>query len=82
MMVTYDLSTPASVSIEVLNIAGRCVRKLVQSRASSAGTNEQMWDMRSGDGTLVPNGAYLIRLEAVAENGQRVQALRPAQITR
>ncbi|MGI5817193.1 MAG: carboxypeptidase regulatory-like domain-containing protein [Armatimonadota bacterium] len=82
LMVTYDVSCAANVSIEVLNIAGRSVRKLVQSRAVPAGGGEQMWDMRSGDGTIVPNGSYLIRIEAVAENGQRVQALRPAQIAR
>jgi len=82
MMVTYDLSSAANVSIEVLNIAGRSVRKLVQSRAASTGSNSQMWDLRSTDGTLVPNGSYLIKIEAVAENGQRVQALRPAQIAR
>ena len=33
-------------------------------------------------GTLVPGGTYLIKIEAIAENGQRVQALRSAQITR
>jgi len=82
MMVTYDVSSAASVSIQVLNIAGRNVRSLVQSRAVPAGINEQAWDMRSADGTLVPNGSYLIKIEAVAENGQRVQALRPAQIAR
>ncbi|MFW5868017.1 MAG: FlgD immunoglobulin-like domain containing protein, partial [Armatimonadota bacterium] len=82
MMVTYDLSAPASVSVEVLNIAGRNVRKLVQSRAATAGSNEQMWDMRGTDGSLVPNGNYLIKVEAVAENGQRVQVLRPAQVAR
>jgi|GEM_PF-4688960 len=82
MMVTYDLSSAASVSIEVLNIAGRSVRSLVQARSMPAGSNEQLWDTRNAEGTLVPNGSYLIRIEAVAENGQRVQALRPAQIAR
>ncbi|MFW5866662.1 MAG: carboxypeptidase regulatory-like domain-containing protein, partial [Armatimonadota bacterium] len=82
LMVTYDLSSAANVSIEVMNIAGRSVRTLIESRAVSAGSNEQMWDMRSADGTVVPNGSYLIKIEAVADNGQRVQALRPAQIAR
>jgi hypothetical protein len=82
MMVTYDLSSAASVSIEVLNIAGRSVRSLVQARSMPAGSNEQLWDTRNAEGTLVPNGSYLIKIEAVAENGQRVQALRPAQIAR
>lgn len=79
---TYDLSAAASVNVEVLNIAGRKVRELVQSRAVPAGLNELTWDLRSADGTMVPSGNYLIRIEAVAENGQRVQALRPAQVTR
>ncbi len=82
MMVTYDVSSTCNLSIEVLNIAGRPVRTLVQSRAVPAGQGQQLWDLRSAEGTLVPAGTYLIRLEAVAENGQRVQALRSAQVAR
>ncbi len=82
LMVTYDVSSACSVSVEVLNIAGRSVRHLVQSRAAQAGRNEQVWDLRSAEGTVVPGGTYLIKIEAIAENGQRVQTLRSAQITR
>lgn len=82
LMVTYDVSAGCSVSVEVLNVAGRVVRTLVADRAVPAGQNGQLWDLRSAAGTAVPSGSYLIKIEAVAENGQRVQALRPAQITR
>jgi len=82
LMVTYDVSSTCNLSIEVLNIAGRPVRGLVQSRAVPAGQGEQLWDLRSAEGTVVPAGTYLIRIEAVAENGQRVQALRSAQVAR
>ncbi|MEA3400635.1 MAG: carboxypeptidase regulatory-like domain-containing protein [Armatimonadota bacterium] len=82
VVVTYDVSAACNVSIEVLNIAGRKVRQMVESRAASAGRNEQVWDLRSAEGTVVPNGTYLIKIEAVAENGQYVQALQSAQVTR
>jgi len=82
LVVTYDVSTSCAVSVEVLNIAGRKIRQLMQSQAAEPGRAEQVWDLRSADGTIVPNGTYLIKIEAVAENGQRVQALRPAQIER
>ncbi len=82
LMVTYDVSSTCNLSIEVLNIAGRSVRRLVQSRAVPAGQGEQLWDLRSAEGTVVPAGTYLIRIEAVADNGQRVQALRSAQVAR
>lgn len=82
VMVTYDVSSACSVSVEVLNVAGRVVRTLVADRAVPAGQNGELWDLRSAAGTTVPAGTYLIKIEAVAENGQRVQALRPAQITR
>ncbi|NLO05589.1 MAG: hypothetical protein GX131_07130, partial [candidate division WS1 bacterium] len=80
--IAVDVSAACNVNVEVLNIAGRSVRQIVEARALSAGRSDLMWDMRSTDGTLVPNGAYLIKVEAVADNGQRVQVLRPAQIAR
>lgn len=82
LMVTYDVSTDCAVSMEVLNVAGRVVRTLIADRAVPAGQNTQLWDLRSTAGTAVPAGTYLIKIQAVAENGQRVQALRSAQITR
>lgn len=82
VMVTYDLTSAARATIDVLNMAGRRVRQLVQGRAAKAGQNQELWDLRSGDGTMVPGGTYLIRVEAVADNGQRVQALRPVQLAR
>jgi len=81
-MVTYSVSRPCQVSIEVLNIAGRRVRALAQAHSAAAGSNIQAWDLRSDDGTLAPSGQYLVRIEAVADNGQRVQALRPLHVAR
>ena len=82
VVLTYDVSADCHVNVEVVNIAGRTVRRLVQARPTQAGRDELTWDLRSAEGTLVPGGNYLIRIEAIAENGQRVHALRPAQVTR
>ncbi|MCD6361893.1 MAG: hypothetical protein J7M38_13635, partial [Armatimonadetes bacterium] len=81
-VVTYSVSRPCQVSVEVLNIAGRPVRSLVTGAPAPAGSNVQTWDLRSDDGTLAPSGQYLVRIEAVADNGQRVQALRPLHVAR
>ena len=81
-MVTYSVSTPCQVTVEVLNIAGRKVRGLTQAAPAAAGTGTLSWNLRNDDGALAPAGQYLVTIEAIADNGQRVQALRPLHVTR
>jgi hypothetical protein len=81
-VVTYEMSKSCQVSIEVLNIAGRGIRHLLTDKAAPAGHGEQVWNLRSDSGTMAPSGAYLVKIAATAENGQRVQALRTLQVTR
>jgi hypothetical protein len=81
-VVTYSVSTPCEVTIQVLNIAGRKVRSLTQARPAAAGAGTLSWNLRNDDGVLAPAGQYLVTIEAIADNGQRVQALRPLHVTR
>lgn len=82
MVVTYQLSGPASVSAKVLNIAGRLVRQLVSSRAETAGTHTLTWNLTNSAGSPVPRGMYVIVLEARTEDGQQTRAVQPFSVNR
>ncbi len=82
VVVNYSVSAPCQVTIAVCNVAGRVVRRLVTDSTVAAGVNQQSWNLRSDTGAAVPAGLYLVRLDAVAENGQRVQAVVPVSVVR
>ncbi len=76
------LSAEASVTAEVLNIAGRPVKLLVSDRLMPAGANVLPWQGRSTSGALVPSGVYLLRVRARDDAGGVSQALASVHITR
>jgi len=69
--VSFTSGRAASVDVEVLNIAGRVIRRLA-SGGVSRGPQQVVWDGRSAAGSLVPNGTYLFRLRARAADGAQV----------
>jgi hypothetical protein len=75
MAISYMLSQPANVDVEIRNIAGRLVRRLNQGQESPAGRSEVAWDQRSAAGTIVPSGIYVIRVRAKAEDGQQATGI-------
>ncbi len=80
VVITYNLSKPATVTTEICNISGVVIKRL--GERSSTGTEVEivLWDGRSDRGTRVPSGRYLVRVTARAADGQTVQAVRPANI--
>jgi len=80
--VSYTLSAAAEVNVEVLNIAGRKVATLANDQVASAGANTLTWSGRSNAGTLCPAGRYLVRIQAAADDGQRVETLAPLSLGR
>ncbi|MBM3471726.1 MAG: hypothetical protein FJX75_00470 [Armatimonadetes bacterium] len=82
VVVTYELSTPAAVSAEVRNIAGRVVRGLIAGRNAAKGLQTLTWDARSDAGVKAPAGAYLLVLTARTADGQTVSRLCPINATR
>lgn len=69
--ISYTLSSPAQVTAEVLNLAGRSVAVVQSSGVAAAGANTLLWSGRSSYGTRVPAGAYLVRV--TARNGAGAQ---------
>jgi len=61
--ISYDLPTSSHVSVEVFNVLGQLVRKLVDDQ-QNVGHYEIFWDGTDGNGTTVASGIYLYRLKA------------------
>ena len=77
---TFALSGDAEVTVDILNIAGRRVRTLATRRVTTPGTNVMVWDGCNSAAAAVPAGLYMVKLQAVARNGEVVNALRQLQI--
>jgi flagellar hook assembly protein FlgD len=82
VVVTYSLSGPCQVTVEVLNVAGRLVRRLAANSLAAAGVNNTTWNLRGDSGAAVPGGLYLVRVTAVSDNGQKVQAITQVNVNR
>jgi len=80
--VAFTLSAPASVDVEVLNLAGRPVAKAATGRACEAGMNTVLWSGMSAAGTRVPAGTYLVRIAARTAEGAKAEALATLRIER
>jgi len=80
--VVYSLSQDANVDVEVLNIAGVTVRRIIAGRAQQAGPQQLTWDGRNASGANAPAGRYIIRVTARSNDGQQVSAIRSLQLQR
>lgn len=61
--IRYDLPSPASVKLEVLDVQGRRIR-LLETDELPAGAHVTSWDGRDAGGRRVVAGVYFYRLEA------------------
>lgn len=79
---SYTLSTEASASVRIINLAGREVRRLLQQAPQAAGQQTALWDLRGKAGTVVPPGIYLVEVSARADSGQAVRGLQTVRVQR
>jgi len=78
--ICFTLSAPASVSAEVLNIAGRTVKHIVTDRLCESGAQSLAWNGYSDLGTRVPHGSYLVRVSVFGEDGQQSERITTVQV--
>ncbi len=80
--ISVTLSAAATVSAEIINIAGRVVKVVTTDRAMSEGVASLSWNGRNAAGARVPAGVYLVRLSALSDDGGRSQAIATLNLTR
>jgi hypothetical protein len=80
VQVAYALTAPAVVQAEIVNTAGRPIRRVAKDQEAVAGLNVLVWDGRSDAGLAVPAGRYLVRLRASGQSGEQAQAIAPVMI--
>ena len=82
VQLSYSVSSPADVSVDILNISGRTISRLGSSTATAGGTETVAWNGRNSHGAKAPAGKYLVRVTARSENGQVAHAVRTFQVRR
>lgn len=73
--IVYSLLADAAVTVDIMNIAGRAISRVVADDLQPAGTSTVLWNGRSSSGARVPNGVYLVRITARTEDGQSASAM-------
>jgi len=80
--VVFSLSSPADLTVMVLNLAGRPVATVARDRPAEAGLQRLMWNGQSSQGLRVPSGVYLVEVTAHAPDGAQARALTRVRVGR
>jgi hypothetical protein len=73
---TFDLARGQTVTLRILDVAGRSVRTIAAGEQLAAGPHERSWDGRDDAGAVLPAGVYLVQLQA----GEQVLVQRVARV--
>jgi hypothetical protein len=61
---TFELTQPAPVQLDILDVRGRRLRMLLAAVPHAAGTWSVVWDGRDDDGLGLASGVYFARVQA------------------
>ena len=75
IVISFSLTKPAQVFVEVLTLTGRKVAVLEGSSSKVAGEQRMVWRGISDEGLAVSSGAYLVRVIAIDDEGRQVQGM-------
>jgi len=62
--ISFDLPRAAEVSLDIYDLQGRLVRRLLDESPYIAGNHKQVWDGRDAGGQTTASGVYFYRFEA------------------
>lgn len=74
--IAFHLGAAEPAVIRVFDVRGRLLRTLSGQHQWRAGENRLTWDGRGADGTAVPSGVYVVRLESGQHGWSRKVVLR------
>ncbi|TPW17495.1 MAG: pepN, partial [bacterium] len=69
-LLSFDLAEPGSVTLSIVDVGGRLVRRLIEAPLSG-GAHEATWDGRDGAGSPVASGTYFAVLDAAGRRWSR-----------
>lgn len=75
--IRWTLSTAATVTVRVCNLAGRQVALVLDQAAQAAGPGLALWSGRTVSGVTAPPGRYFVAAEFHTAAGQRQTLLQP-----
>jgi len=78
--ISIVLAAEAEVWVDVVNVAGRHVRWIVQETPVRVGLNRLAWNRRSDSGLVAPAGRYVVRVVTRQPDGSRAQLLAPVML--
>ncbi len=83
LQLSCRFTAAATADVVVRNIAGRTVKHVWKGREVPAGEQKIVWTGQADDGLAVPNGPYVIEINASsAETGERTGIMRVIQYRR
>ena len=62
--IRFELGHRTDVDLEVYDLSGRLIRRLVAHEQMDGGIQDRVWDGTDEDGIAVPTGVYLCRMSA------------------
>ena len=75
LTIEFVLPRPGPVTVSLYTALGRRFRTLVLEESMPEGTQRVQWDGRDADGTALPSGRYLYRVDAVGTASSRILAI-------
>ncbi|HER44454.1 MAG TPA: T9SS type A sorting domain-containing protein, partial [Candidatus Eisenbacteria bacterium] len=70
--IKYSLDSPTSVTLDIYDVAGRCVKSLVNTR-QPAGEYSVSWEGKDNLGNTVTSGVYFARFELGSADHRTVE---------
>jgi hypothetical protein len=74
-VIAFDLEKTSGVRLEVYDVRGGLVKRLVGGRVMGPGRHEESWNGRDELGNAVPSGVYVVRLRAAGTEHYRKATL-------
>ncbi len=79
-VVSFSLSRPARVTLDIVGPAGKTVRRMLNGLQLNAGLNVVTWDGREQSGRVMARGLYMIALQASDDDGNVCNGTKQVQL--